>query len=387
MNIAKDYQEIKDEIIKIRRKIHQYPELSFEEFETAKTICEFLDKYGIEYKSGIAKTGICAYIGDKNSEKAILLRADMDALEFEENTGLEFSSVKKGVMHACGHDVHVANLLAAAYILKKHEAKLKGCVKLVFQPAEETDGGALPMIEEGVLENPAPECCLGVHISPSYPLGELYFKEGPLMASPDDFIVEFVGKSSHGAEPQNGINPIEPAAEFVLGIKSKLEEKIDFTHNVYTVCVLNAGKAYNIIPDKAIVRGTFRSFAEEDRHTSEAITKEYAKMLCEKYHTKCNVTYNYMYPPLINDIEVCKDVKKFAQKEFGKEKVKDFEKPLMTGEDFAYFAKYVPSVFVWAGCEKKGINCGLHSSEFDPDENVIETAARLYAGYAIEYLS
>lgn len=387
MNIHDDYNEIKNEITEIRRKIHQNPELSFEEFKTSETICKFLDKYGITYTAGIAKTGVCAIIGDAAGGKVIALRADMDALPFEEKTGLPYASAKPGVMHACGHDIHTASALAACYILKKHESELSGCVKVIFQPGEETTGGAQPMIDEGVLENPKADCCLGLHVTPSYPLGELYFKDGALMASPDDFRIEFVGKSAHGAEPQNGINPIEAAAEFAAGIKAELAKQINFESNVYTICSIHSGTTNNIIPDTAIIEGTFRSFGETDRHLAEKIMIDAAKQIDKKYGTKTHVKYNYLYPPLINDAKMCRNIKSFAENEFGKAKIKEFEKPLMTGEDFAYFTQNVPSAFVWIGCAIQGKNCSLHSSEFEADENVMETAARLFAGYAIEYVN
>ena len=387
MSIVCDYNEIKNKIIEIRRKIHMHPELSFEEYETAKEICAFLDEHNISYTSEIAKTGICALVGNPRADKCILIRADMDALPYEEHTGLDFASVNKGVMHACGHDLHIASALAACYILKKHESEFDGCVKIVFQPGEETTGGAKPMIDEGVLLNPEPQICIGAHVTPEYPTGELYFRSGALMASPDDFRIVFTGKSAHGAEPQNGINPIDAAAEFSVGIKQKLCEKIDFTHNVFTICSFNSGTANNIIPDTAVIEGTFRSFSTNDRKTAEEIMKDYAKSVCKKYGAESELTYNYLYPPLINDAEVCGDVKQFAISEFGKEKIKEFEKPLMTGEDFSYFALSKPSVFVWAGCAPQGKKGALHSAEFVADEDVIEICARLFAGYTLKYFN
>lgn len=387
MNIINDYNEIKDEIIAIRRKIHQNPELSNDEFETAKTICECLDKYNISYKFPVAKTGICAFIGNADKGKTVLIRADMDALPVKEESGVDFSSKNDGVMHACGHDVHVANALAAAIILKKHEAELKGCVKIIFQPAEETDGGAEPMINEGILNNPDVDVAIGIHVTPLYPTGDMYFKEGPLMAAPDDFTLTFVGKSSHGAEPENGINPMNPASEFVLGIHKELAKEIDFSKNVFSVCTFNCGTSFNQIADTATLSGTFRSYDDKDRKACDRICREYAEKLCEKYNTKIKFAYSYRYPPLINDATVCKDVKAFAEKIFGKDKIKEFEKPLMTGEDFSYIAREVPSVFIWAGCGDENHPCVLHSANFYADENVIEKAVRLFVGYTFDYLN
>lgn len=387
MNVLNDYLEIKDEIIAIRRKIHQNPELSGLEFETAQTICDCLDKYSIKYKSGIAKTGICAIIGNKKSEKCVLIRADMDALPIEEDSGVDFSSENKGIMHACGHDIHIANALASAIILKKYEPILNGCVKIVFQPAEETTGGAEPMINEGIMNSPKPDICLGIHVTPQFPTGELYFKEGALMAAPDDFKLTFIGKSSHGAEPENGINPMNPASEFVLGIHQRMEEKIDFSKNVFSVCTFNCGTSFNQIADTAVLSGTFRSYEDEDRKNADEIIDHYAKELCEKYNTKYSFTYSYRYPPLHNDPDLCKDTMNFCTNTFGKNSVKVFEKPLMTGEDFSYFARLAPSVFIWAGCGDIAKPSVLHSKNFYADENVIEYAVRFFCEYTKEFLN
>ncbi len=385
MDIQKEYNEIKEEIIAIRRKIHQNPELGFSEFETSKTIRECLDTHGIKYKYPIAKTGICAYVGNPKKDCNVLIRADMDALPFEENTGLEYSSKNKGVMHACGHDIHVANALAACLILKKYEDKLGGQVKFMFQPDEEVAGGALPMIEEGILENPHTDVAIGIHVSPSYETGELYFKSGPLMASPDDFFIKFIGKSAHGAEPQNGINPILPASEFVCAIRGELEKEIDFEKNTASICCINAGTSFNIIPDTATVEGTFRSFDNKDRDKAKEIFEKTAADIAKKHGAKCECSYNYCYPPLICDDIICSFAIECAQAEFGKKSVKLLDKPLMTGEDFAYLAQKVPSVFVWIGCKDKEHECCLHSSNFFANEAAIETGARMFVRFAAEY--
>lgn len=382
-----DYLEIKEEIIAIRRKIHQNPEVGYNEFETSKTICECLEKHGIPYTYPIAKTGICAYVGKENGGKNVLIRADMDALPIEEESGLEFASQNKGVMHACGHDLHIAGALAACVMLKKHESELCGTVKFMFQPDEEQDGGALPMIQEGILENPRPDACIGIHVSPSYETGDLYFKSGALMAAPDDFCIKFIGKSAHGAEPHNGINPIEAACEFVTVIKDEMKKEIDFSKNVMTVCEFNAGFSYNIIPDIATVEGTFRSFSNEERDKANEILTKTASKICEKYGAKAETTYNYRYPPLINNKEICDFAIRCAKDEFGEDKIKYFEKPLMTGEDFAYLAQEIPSVFIWSGCKDKNHECSLHSSKFVANEDAIENGARMFVKFAIEYVN
>ena len=373
------------ELTDIRRKIHQYPELGFEEFKTAETICNFLKKHNISYTDNIAKTGVLAKIG-KGTEKVLLIRADMDALPTQENTGLEFASKNKGVMHACGHDIHICAALGAAYVLKQYEDKINGCVKIIFQPAEETTGGAKPMIDEGVLENPKVTCAIGGHVTPSLETGKVWLKSGALMASPDDFSVKFIGKSTHGAEPQNGISPILPAAEFALKIKDYVLNSIeDDKRCVLSVCTISGGNSVNIIPQETSVIGTFRSFSECSRKTAENLIKKLADEIALKHGAKAEVKYNFLYPPVINDENITEKMKVSLENLIGKENIIPLEKPLMTGEDFSYFANEVPSVFVWYGsCDGKN-NAPLHSDKFIADENAIEVGANIFCEFAKDY--
>lgn len=387
MDIASLYNEIKDEIINIRRTIHQNPELAFEEFSTAKTICSFLEKHSVKYTNKIAKTGICAQIG-KGSGKTLLIRADMDALPTDENTGLDFASKVKGKMHACGHDIHIASALAAAYILKQLENELDGCVKIVFQPAEETTGGALPMINEGILENPHVCAAIGGHVTPALEVGKVWVKSGALMASPDDFGIKFIGKSTHGAEPQNGISPILPAAEFISGINNLISKEISFDPDcVLSICTVSGGNSVNIIPSETYVAGTFRSFSKKSREAAAELIEHYAVKTAEKYGAKCEVKYNFLYPPLINNIAMTDKMEKVIKKAIGENSVIHLEKPLMTGEDFSYFAQSVPSVFIWYGGGDGVHTAPLHSDKFIADEGAIEAAAKIFCEFAADYLT
>lgn len=384
MNFYSVYESIREEIINVRRSIHMHPELGFEEFETSKLICSVLEKYDIEYKSGIAKTGIVAKIGTKE-DKVLLIRADMDALPVPEKTHLPFSSVNDGIMHACGHDIHIASALSAAIVLKKHEDELNGSVKIVFQPAEETTGGALPMINEGIMDNPRVTCAIGGHIAPDIEVGKIKLKCGPLMASPDDFTIKFIGKSTHGAQPQDGISPIIPASQFVCKTKEISDILCKNNTNVLSVCTIMANGGKNTIPDEAIVIGTFRSFDDESRYKARDILKSHAENIAAEHGAKTEFEYNFLYPPLVNDVQVTKMMDKTASEILGKENVLYFEKPLMTGEDFAYFAKAVPAVFIWYG-GKTDSKEPLHSSKFAVSEDAIEVCSKLFCEFAIKYL-
>ena len=383
MQFCDEYKLIKDEIIGLRRYFHSHPELSFREYNTMEKICSVLDKYEISYTKGIVKTGICCVIG-KKAEKTLLIRADIDALPTDEKTGLEFSSLKDGVMHACGHDIHISSALCTAIILKKHEQELNGCVKIVFEPGEETTGGALPMIEEGVLHNPEVTCSIAGHVTPEIETGKIKLKSGPIMASPDDFEITFVGKSSHGAEPQNGINPIMPASEFALGIKNEAIPVVA-GGNVLSVCTLLADGSVNTIPDEAKVLGTFRSFDQISRDKAAKVIGEFADKCAKKYGATIKYKYNFLYPPVVNDANLTKDFCRIATDTLGEENVLEFERPLMTGDDFSYFANAVPSVYFWFGGKLKE-NDKLHSSSFSADENSIEICSKVFCEFARWYL-
>ena len=384
MDFHKEYSIIRDEIISLRRDIHKHPELSFEEYNTSSLICAVLDKYKISYKSKIAKTGICATLGVPG-EKNLLIRADMDALPTEEKTEFEFSSVNKGVMHACGHDMHTASALATAIILKKHENELKGCVKIIFQPGEETTGGAMPMIEEGILESPKVTAAIGGHITPEFDNKIFKIKSGALMASPDDFSVKFIGKSTHGAEPQNGITPIIPASEFVIETQRLSKELCEGTPNVLSVCTVDSNGGVNTIPDEAIVLGTFRSFDESSRTKAKNALESLAEQIAKKHGVKLDYNYNFLYPPVINDENMTKFFINTAMNLYGDNSVILMDKPLMTGDDFSYFGKYVPSVYFWYGARGNKPSV-LHSSDFNVNEDSIETCCAIFTAFTLSYL-
>ncbi len=385
MNFSELYNEIKDEIISVRRSIHMKPETAFEEYETAKTICEFLKKHSIEYTENIAQTGICATVGDK-AKNAVLIRADMDALPIKEQTCLEFASKNDGIMHACGHDIHIATALATAYVLKKIEDKLDICVKFVFQPAEETTGGAKIMINEGVMENPRVLAALGGHVTAEISTGKVWLKTGALMASPDDFKVTFIGKSCHGATPELGISPLMPASEFSLKIEKHVKKITDYDKNcVLSVCSISGGTSSNIIPEKAFVTGTFRSFSQNSREDAKKAIETLAENIAEKYNTNVECEYNFLYPPVINDDKMTELMRNSLKRTIGEENIIELKKPLMTGEDFSYFANAVPSIFIWYGAGTEEKKVPLHSNMFNPDENAIKTAASVFCDFVCEY--
>ena len=380
--------EIYNACIEIRRHIHKNPELSFYEYETENYICEWLDKWGIEYKKDIAKTGVVAVINGNNPGKTLLIRADMDALPIDEKSDKLYKSSNFGVMHACGHDVHTTILLGTAYVLNSIKEEFSGCVKLVFQPGEETTGGALPMINEGILENPTVDVCLALHCDPDLKCGTVRIKEGALYASPDEFTLKIIGKGGHAAKPQNCINPITVTSELVLQLN-------EFAHNyvnskdigVLTIASYNSGTATNIIPDTAEITGTARAFDCETRKFLKENIGKISNSVCEKFGADIEYEFREMFPPLINDKDLSALVFKLSSQILGDNNCIFGGDKTMEGEDFAYFSERKPSVMIKLGCqsEESGIVNKLHNCSFDVKEDCIKSGIKVFAFFATNY--
>ncbi len=378
--------EIKEEVILLRRTIHRNPELSFKEYETSKYIRNFLDSYGIENKP-IAGTGVTALIG--SGGKCAALRADIDALPVTEQTGLEFASKNKGVMHACGHDMHASMLLGAAKILKGMEDELGGTVKLIFQPGEEKlPGGASLLIKEGILENPKPQAVFGQHINPKLTLGKIAFDTGPVMGSADELYWEISGFGSHAAQPHYGNDTILAASQIVTTIQTLVTKYRDpIVPGVISVTSLQGGTAPNIFPESVKMMGTMRTFDSEWRVDMHKKIKNISDNICEIYGCKCDLNIVKGYPPLINNDETTRFLKKTAENIFGIENVLPW-KPIMWAEDFAYYAQEVPSTFWFLGAslpEKTEDAPGLHNPKLNPEEDAMVFGTALMAGAAAEF--
>lgn len=378
--IQKLSSDVFEEAVTLRRELHKIPELSFCEYKTAAYVFEYLKKLGLSCRKEIAGTGVIAFL-DAGKKNTLLLRADMDALPIDEEKG-EFSSTHSGVMHACGHDVHMAGLLAAAKCMARAKEHLKANVLFVFQPGEETDGGALPMIETGILEEFHVTCAAGLHVMNDVEAGKIRVKTGALMAAPDDFDLEIKGKGGHGAYPESCIDPIGVAAKIILDFKA-LSEKQDKT-NVISTCAICGGNTYNVFPDTAALKGTVRVFDETLRQNLPAQMEEVISVACKDAGATYEFQYNFRYPPLVNDKVMADTLAESAANIIGKDNVLRGGAPSMAGEDFAYFAKYVPSVFfhLGTGNKKSGIDMPLHSSNFKIDESALKVAVKTYLSLA-----
>lgn len=375
--IISSAESVLEEVIEIRRHIHQNPELSFEEYKTSAFIAEQLDKWGISYKTGYVKTGIVALIEpDKPVDKCIGLRADMDALPIQEANEVSYKSANDGIMHACGHDVHTAMLLGAAKIIQEHRNELNVAVKLIFQPGEEKlPGGANLMIQEDVLKHPEVSEIYALHVFPELEAGKIGMKEGMYMASCDEIRMTVKGKGGHGAMPHQNIDPILISSHLIVS----LQQIVSRNCPPQIPCVLSFGRieglgATNVIPDEVKIEGTFRTMNEAWRKKAHERIKEQSKALVESMGGTIDVDIQVGYPYLENDPDLTAKARAKAVNVLGADNV--VELPIrLTGEDFAYFSQQIPATFIRVGVrnEARNIIYPVHNKRFDIDENAMQT--------------
>jgi len=399
--IQKRSEELFSEINSIRQHIHQHPELSFEEHNTSAFIQGVLKKYNVPFKNGIVKTGIVALIeGNNPSVKTILLRADMDALPIEEKNNVPYASKNKGVMHACGHDVHSACALGAAIILNELKNEFEGSVKIIFQPGEEVlPGGASLMINEGVLESPKVSTALAQHVFPSMETGKVGFKTGMYMASTDELYITVKGKGGHAAMVNDYINPLLIASNILLElhkafmVRPPAYSTLETNNKPKPPTVIAFGKingngATNVIPDEVKIEGTFRTMDENWREKAHLKMKKIAEDIAIQMNGVCEFRIEKGYPFLVNDEALTKNCSTWAKEYLGEANVEEL--PLrMTAEDFAFISQKVPSCFfrLGTGNTSKNIGSGVHTSTFDIDENALRIGTGLMAYLAVKQLS
>lgn len=371
-----------NEVIQIRRQIHKYPELGGNEFETAKFIEKKLKEYKIAYKR-ISKTGIIATIKGNSSGKVIALRADIDALPIQEDNILNYKSKNKGIMHACGHDSHIAMMLGAAKILSKH--KPSGTVRFIFQPSEETSDGAKSMIKGGALNNPKVDIILGMHVCPWISSGKIGIKYGAMMAAVDKVNIEITGEIAHGAYPHLGKDAIVATSAFINMAQSIISREVDPTEPaVITFGKIKGGDAYNVICENIYLEGTVRTLNNKTRKLIKEKIMQKLKAVEIAYGVKTKVNYQGVGNPLINDKEITKICYKTAKEFYGKNNIVVLEKPSMGGEDFADYLNKVAGNFIYIGTSKnKATSYPWHHSNFNIDEQVLPKASK-YIAYTVE---
>lgn len=378
------------DVISIRRHLHAHPELSYQEYETAKLVFEKLSGFGLTPVQGVAETGLTVLIEGKNpSKKCVALRADMDALPILEANDVPYKSTKHGVMHACGHDVHTSSLLGTARILNDLRNSFEGTVKLIFQPGEEKNpGGASLMIKAGALENPKPASIIGQHVMPLVPVGKVGFREGMYMASSDEIYLTVIGKGGHGAAPELAIDPVVIASHIIIGLQQIISRNASPKQpTVLTFGKIIANGATNIIPDEVKISGTFRALNETWRKEGLEKIKKMAEGIAESMGGKCEVSISHGYPYLENNPELTRRIRKAAEEYVGKENVVDIDLTLGS-EDFAYYSHVVPASFyrLGTGNAAKGITAYVHSPHFDIDEDALKLGPGLMAWMAIQEL-
>ncbi len=360
-----------EEVVTIRRQIHSNPELSGNEVETAALISNILNKYNISHETGIAGNGIIATIGT-GTKPCIGIRADIDALPIHEENIIEYASKKNGIMHACGHDLHTAILIGTGIILKNLEKDLEGTVKLIFEPSEETTGGAKPMIEAGCLLNPRTDTVIGLHVDPSLPSGQIQVCHGIMNAASTEFTINIKGVSCHGAHPEKGVDAIIAASNIVISIQtisSRLNSAT--TPVIVTIGQFNSGTKGNIIAGSATLIGIIRALSNETREKIKKQLKQIVESTAAAHGATAEIIFNDSYPSLINDQSVTSIVENAAKACLGEDKISYMKEPSLGADDFAYFANSAKASYFNLGTNTPGVKDfqSLHSSKFLPDEN------------------
>jgi amidohydrolase len=391
--IRPDVDEILPGVIADRRWLHENPELGFEEFKTAEFVRQRLESLGVEdIETGIAVTGVTGVIRGtaEGPGRNVLLRADMDALPILEENDVDYRSQTDGVMHACGHDAHTAILLGVARLLMERRGEFSGNVKVLFQPSEEQGtGGAKPMIEAGVLENPPIDAVFGLHMAAETPVGKIEVPLGAVGAAADSFKIRVQGKGGHGAAPHQTVDPLAIGVQIAAALQSIVSRNADpMGQLVVSVCNFHSGFADNVIPDTAELGGTVRTFTPEMRDMAESRLTEIATGVAEAMGGKALVNYKRGYPATINNTEMAERVKEAAQQVVGEENVIDGE-PMMGAEDFSYFLIEKPGAFFNVGHrnEELGIIWPHHHPKFNVDEEALGHGMATMLQVVMNYLA
>ncbi len=379
---------LKHEMIQMRRDFHRRPEPGFQEVETSRVVGNRLEEYGLEVTRGIAKTGVVGLLRGGSEGKTILIRADMDALTIKEQTGLEFASENEGVMHACGHDGHMTIGLTTARILSQHRDALKGNVKFIFQPAEEGPGGAKPMIEGGVMEDPKVDAAIGLHLWNYLPIGKVAVRSGPVMASMDSMKIKIKGKGGHGAIPHDAVDSIVIGSQVVTALQTIVSREIaPLAPSVVTIGTIKGGYGFNIIADFVEMEGTARALDVDLQKTLPERIERIIKGVTSAMRADYEFAYTFHYPVTINDEAMVGLIEEVSAAVVGQENVMVFERT-MGGEDMAFFLREVPGCYFFLGSsnKEKGLDQPHHSPQFSFDEDAMPIGVEIFARAVMKYL-
>ena len=384
-DIKKLVKQHKDLIIDTRRELHRIPEPAYTEEKTSAYVADYLKKEDIKVQTGIAHTGVMALMKLAGPGKTLMIRSDIDALPVSEETGLPFASKHKGAMHACGHDAHMAMVLGAVTILNKVKGKLNGTIKFLFQPAEEGPGGAKPMIEAGVMENPHVDHSIGCHVWPAIPEGTIGVKAGRLMAAMDRFDIKIIGKGGHGAMPHQCIDALEVGTQVVNALQRIASRQMNpLSPTVVTIGSFHAGTTFNVIPGEAELCGTTRTFDRDIWNSWPERIEKIVRGVCQSMGADYELKYTQGYPPLLNDESMAEVVSRCAGDVVGKKRVIEPE-PTMGGEDMAFYLERSKGCFFFLGVGRQGC-APLHNAKFDLNEEALLIGVETYCRVAFELL-
>lgn len=389
-SIQKRIIELEQELIDLRRDFHMYPELGFQEFRTAEKIEAYLQNLGFE-TCRVAKTGVVALLDSKKPGPVLMLRADMDALPISEANEVDYKSKNEGIMHACGHDSHMAMLLVAARVLKENHVSLTGKIKFVFQPDEEV-AGAVKMVEEGVLENPKVDGVMGIHIWSLIPSGKVSISPGVVMGGLDVFKIRVKGKGGHTGYPHEAIDPVIAASSIIQTVQTIQTREMDAQKpTIIMFGKIKAGKKANIIPEEVYMEGTIRFLHTAATNSQDNPTQKFIR-ICESisqaHQCTCDIEIEHENIPLINDDNMVILAKNTAIQVFGGQEFIESGR-YIASEDFSEFSSRVPGVFIFLGCAnpKKETNIPLHNPRFNIDENVLTKGVELHVKGALTFLN
>lgn len=377
--------------VKLRRNLHRHPELSFAEYETAKTIAAELKRIGCTVTTGVGRTGVVGILRSGKGGRCVAIRSDMDALPVTEETGLPFASLNKGVMHACGHDSHMATVVSTGAILAQFKEAWQGTVKLIFQASEEAPpGGAIEMIEEGVLHGPDVDMIFGLHVDPWISIGKVGIKDGPMMARVDDFDITVTGQSGHGARPHLGYDAVYIAAQVINAMQSIASRNTDpLQPIVVTIGQIHGGTARNILAGSVQLEGTLRTLDATVSAKAKSLVQKIAKKTAAALGGDAAIEFHAGYPALVNAKAANDIYRQVIKQNFGARAVVELKEPLMGGEDFAYFLQHVPGAMMRVGVRNAslGATYAWHHSKFTIDERAMAVGARILSGAAMTFLN
>ncbi len=385
VDIRQLVSEHKELVINTRRDLHRIPETAYTEKKTSAYVAEYLNREGLEVQTGIATYGVVGLLKTGRPGPTLLLRADMDALPLTEETGLSFASTHEGVMHACGHDAHVAMVLAAATVLNRIKDELNGTIKFLFQPAEEGPGGAKPMIDAGVLENPKVDYAIGCHLWPEIPEGTIGVRSGPFMAAMDRFDIKIIGRGGHGAMPHMCVDALEVGTQVVNALQRISSRHMNpLEPAVVTVGMFHAGTAFNIIPGDAKLSGTTRTFNLDIWNSWEERLEKVVRGVCESMGAEFELKFSKGYPPTINNDSMAEVVRQCAQEAVGEDNVVEPELT-MGGEDMSYFLEQSKGCFYALGVGREEF-APVHNPRFNFNEDVLALGVETHCRIALDLL-